>query len=300
MMDVSQFIDSQEMREYLKTVQLSERTCEELVCGAPRPLSEKLAWLEQWGSPALAEKAKGALDGLKLKPGEFLWLTSVWYDSDFHGWDSGSVGPFPSLDAAVRHICEEMADEEWDEDSLCWTQLDKWMPGEDGAYHQSYTYYLIRDEIVYFDNPTGRWDHFCGAPDLDIPIPFKPGEIVYIDCTPFMPPKPVVLLEVNNHDCCGVTCLFRGEDGSNWEVGSVKHSRCWSGLREHPAISPLYRLARYYGDLWGGSEGLLEKVSKYIDGDAKKGQRLWKDLDLYMARTDNCGLYGREILSFLE
>ena len=73
MMDVSQFIDSQEMREYLKTVQLSERTCEELVCGSPRPLAEKLAWLEQQGS-ARAEKVRLALKGLELKPGEFFYL----------------------------------------------------------------------------------------------------------------------------------------------------------------------------------------------------------------------------------
>lgn len=45
-MDIYHFIDSPEMREHLRTVQLSERTCEELVCGAPRPLTEKLAWLE--------------------------------------------------------------------------------------------------------------------------------------------------------------------------------------------------------------------------------------------------------------
>ena len=68
MMDVSQFIDSQEMREYLKAVQLSERTCEELVCGSPKPLAKKLAWLEQQGS-ACAEEVMRALEGLKLKPG---------------------------------------------------------------------------------------------------------------------------------------------------------------------------------------------------------------------------------------
>lgn len=298
MMDVSQFIDSQEMWEYLKTVQLSERTCEELVCGSPKPLAEKLSWLEQQGS-ARAEKVRRALKGLELKPGEFLYLTEKWYDNDFIWWNQSSGVPFSSLDAAVRHIRQEMAEEEWDEDSLCWTRLEKWVPGEDGDYHNPYTYYLIRDEIVYFDNPTGRLDPFCGAPDLDVPIPFKPGEIVYIDCTPFMPPKPVVLLEVNNHDCCGVTCLFRGEDDGYWEVGSVKHSRCWSVLPHvFPAISPLYRLASFCGELMEG-EWVLEIVSDYIDGDMKKGQDLWENLNQTMNHLNREWLKNEEICSFL-
>lgn len=298
-MDFTKFIDSLEMREHLKTLQLSKRTCEDLVCGSPKPLAEKLVWLEQQGS-ARADEARRALDGLKLKPGEFLWLTTVWYDSDFHGWESSTEGPFPSLDAAVRHIRQDMVEQEWDEDSLCWTQLDKWMPGKDGAYRQSYTYYLIRDEIVYFDShPTSRRDPFCGAPDLDVPIPFKPGDIVTIDCRPFMPIKPVVLLEANNHECCGVTCLFRREEDGKWEVGTVKHSRCWSVLPHvFPAISPLYRLASFRGELIEG-EWMLESVSDYIDGDVKKGQDLWADLNQAMNRLNREWLKNEEICSFL-
>lgn len=298
MMDVSQFIDSQEMREYLKAVQLSERTCEELVCGSPKPLAKKLAWLEQQGS-ACAEEVMRALEGLKLKPGEFIYLTEKWYDSDFIWWNQFSGVPFSSLDAAVRHIRQEMVEEEgWDENS--WFQLDKWVPGEDGAYRQAYTYYLIRDEIVYFENyPTVRRDPFCGAPDLNIPIPFKPGDIVTVDCRPFMPIKPVVLLEVDNHDYCGVTCLFRREEDGKWEVGTVKHSRCWSVLPHvFPAISPLYRLASFRGELIEG-EWMLESVSDYIDGDVKKGQDLWADLNQAMNRLDREWLKNEEICSFL-
>lgn len=284
----------------MRNIQLSERTCEELVCGSPRPLSEKTAWLERWGSPALAEKARGALDGLKLKPGEFLWLTEEWYDDDFYRARSSSVGPFPSLDGAVRHIRQEMAEEEWDEDSLCWTRLEKWAPEEDGDYHNPYTYILVRDEIMYFESdPANIRDCFCGAPDLDVPIPFKPGDIVFIDCTLFMPPKPVVLLEVNNHDCCGVTCLFRREEDGYWEVGSVKHSRCWSGPPVYTVISPLYRLASFHGEL-EEDEWILEAVSEYIDGDVKKGQDLWNGLNQVMNRMNRGWLRKVEILGQCE
>lgn len=298
MIDVSQFIDSPEMREHLRTVQLSKRTCEELVCGSPKPLAEKLVWLEQQGS-ACAEEVRRALEGLKLKPGEFIYLTEKWYDSDFIWWNQSSGVPFSSLDAAARYIRRKMAEEEWDEDSLCWTQLGKWVLGKDSFYHQSYTYYLLRDEIVYFENyPTGRRDPFCGAPDLNVPILFQPGDIVTIDCRPFMPIKPVALLEVDDY-CCGVTCLFRREEDGKWEVGSVKHSRCWAGFREFPVISPLYRLAAFRGEL-GKDERLLGEVSKYIDGDVEKGQDLWENLNQEMNRLDRQWLEEREVIELLR
>ena len=207
--------------------------------------------------------------------------------------------PFYSLDAAVRHIGQEMDEEERNEDSLCWTQLDKWAPREDGDYRQSYTYYLFGDEAVYFEiNPASRRDCFCGAPNLNVPIPFKPGDIVTIDCRPLMPRKPVVLLEVDDY-CCGVTCLFRREEDGKWEVGNVKHSRCWADVPcEYPAISPLYRLATFRGNL-KEDERLLEKVSKYIDGDVKKGQDLWENLNQAMNRLDREWLKNEEICSFL-
>lgn len=310
MMDVSQFIDSPEMREYLKTVHLSERTCEELVRDAPRPLVEKVAWLEQNGSEALAEESRRALKGLELKPGEFLYLRENWYDDEDFGytWGASSGVPFYSLDAAVRYIRQEMAGEEWNGDFLCWAQLDKWLPGEDGVYCLLYTYYLFRGEVVYFDgfeyfeqypDPFIKAYNFCGAPDLNIPIPFHPGDIVTIDCRPLMPRKPVVLLEADDSDCCGVTCLFRREEDGNWEVGNVKHSRCWAGYpNTSPYISPLYRLATFQGEL-EKDERLIGEVSKFIDGDAKKGQDLWEDLNQEMNRLNREWLKNEEICSFL-
>ena len=114
-----------------------------------------------------------------------------------------------------------------------------------------------------------------------------------------MPIKPVVLLEVDNHDYCGVTCLFRREEDGKWEVGTVKHSRCWSVLPHvFPAISPLYRLASFRGELIEG-EWMLESVSDYIDGDVKKGQDLWADLNQAMNRLDREWLKNEEICSFL-
>lgn len=295
---IYKFIDSKDMREYLRTVQLSERTCEDLVCGAPRPLSEKVAWLEQQGS-ARAEKARQALDALNLRPREFLLVFDEWYDDDCFGRSHDFGVPLSPLEAALEHI-RYMIAEYRDEGSLCWNRMERWRLCKHGSsFH--YSYFLIRDEIVYFEGlPMNMRNCFCGAPDLDLPIPFNPGDIVKIDCTPFMPPKPVVLLEVNNNDCCGATCLFRREEDGNWEVGQVKHSHCWAKIpRVYPVISPLYRLASFRGNL-GEGERLLEKVSKYIDGDVKKGQGLWANLSQTANRFDRCWLEEREISSFLE
>lgn len=191
-MDVSQFLDSPEMREHLKDIQLSERVCEELVCGAPRTLADKVAWLEHRGSN-LTKETRRALHSLELKPGEFLFLVEEWYDFDSCGRSTSYSYygmPFPSLEHALSHIRQVMAEEEWNNDSLFWTKLDKFMLGKDGVYHHLYTYYLIKDEVVYFEtNPSRPQNCFCGASDLNVPIPFKAGDIVAIDCKPFMPPN---------------------------------------------------------------------------------------------------------------
>ncbi len=232
-----------------------------------------------------------ALDELELRPGELFCLNEAWLDSETmeEGMPGGSV-PFFSFDAALRYVRNEMEEEEWADDTLCWTKLEKWIHVENGEMRRTYTYYLIRDEVVFFDLPKpairdhldrilfDRLRYSLSRVHLNLSVlsvPYRPGDIVEIDCLPFVPVSRVVLLEVGN-GCCGVTCLYRTKNGF-WETGALKHGHFTDAVTFSFCISPLYRIAAFTGTLPPG-EMLLAAVQDYIAGDAKKGRRLWYDI----------------------
>ena len=109
--------------------------------------------------------------------------------------------------------------------------------------------------------------------DLNLPIPFRAGDIVTVDCRPFAPVSHAVILEVgDNFDCCCVQALYRRRNGT-WDTGAVKHGYILPG-RELPQLSPLYRLATFHGQL-PKEERLMEQVSRYVNGEEARGSALW-------------------------
>lgn len=98
-------------------------------------------------------------------------------------------------------------------------------------------YIVIKGDIVYYP-------HLGNDMDLNLPIPFKPGEIVEIDCSPFHK-KILTMIMWNNsdYDCCGVGVLYRSESG--YDMCALKHHHC---IGETP-LSPIYRLKRWNGKL---------------------------------------------------
>lgn len=74
---------------------------------------------------------------------------------------------------------------------------------------------------------------------LYLPVPFAAGDVITIDCRPFVPFKHGVIVSIgDNHDCCCVQCLYAKSDGT-LDVGALKHSHVFDdGVT--PYISPLY------------------------------------------------------------
>lgn len=252
-----------------------------------------------------------ALDALELQPGELFCLNEAWLEEETmeEGMPGGSV-PLLSFDAALRYVRNEMAEEEWTDDTLCWTKLEKWIPCENGEMRRTYTYYLIRDEVVYFDLPEpaasgcfvdrlffDRFRYSLSGVHLNLSVPYRPGDIVEINCLPFVPVSRVVLLEVGN-DCCGVSCLHRTKDGF-WEAGALKHGHFTDALTFSFCISPLYRISSFTGTLPPG-EKLPAAVRAYIAGDAEKGKRLWEDIHHVMRKQHTDSLTENDIMRLLE
>ena len=231
------FMPSAEMREHLKKNPPSRSALLEIILGSPvslqqkaevmKSLSEKEDFLHDilwnmkygdishdpsfschWITEHSAKKSfcdiTAALNELNLKSGEILLMKEAWYDEDLKDENMAGGTPFLSLDAALHYLRNQIQTEEWDEESLCWTVLEKWIPLSDGTFANPYTYYLINDKPVYFEKNRQYPDDCSWLPEsykysssskeMDLSTPFHIGDIITLDCRPFAPVKHALLL----------------------------------------------------------------------------------------------------------
>lgn len=249
-----------------------------------------------------ADAIRRALDALKLKPGEILCKREHWFDEDIMEEEYGYGVLFQTMEAAADYMRRELEyelDGDEPDDDVCpgWTELEKWAPGENGMMENPYTFYLFNDKVVYFTENRLWRDGLSWLPesrvyaggdlDLNLSVPFRPGDIVEVNCLPFVPVRRVLLLEIGD-DCCGVTCLYHAEDG-RWKTGALKHGLFTDTFNFH--ISPLYRITSFSGIL-PPEERLLTAAQAYIAEDAGRGGKLW-EAALH-------GLREEELLQWME
>ena len=86
---------------------------------------------------------------------------------------------------------------------------------------------------------------------MNLPVPYRPGDILEVGCAPYVSePHYCILTEVGD-DCCGVQCLYPGENG-RIEFGALKHGHYFSGCFDRKQyLSPLYGAKIYTGELSG-------------------------------------------------
>lgn len=304
---IDRCILSEEMRNYLKKQELSVFTLTDIIAGSPLYLKKKLELYDLIGdngyTNSFRQETEKALAELTLDEGDVLCLEEWWYDNDILGEKASFTGPFTTLHAALGYIKESFTDEEWDDDEACWSILEKWVPGnEHGKMDNTYTYYLIKDEVVYFtsdDNINNSFSGFHGYVDsmnLSLPIPFKPGDIVILDSLPFVPIRLAILLEVNNSDCCGVQILYRHGDGL-WRTGALKHGAGWKDT--WPMLSSLYRLSLYQNELNETDKVLLD-IQDYILKKEHNGVLLWERINNTRTRWDMPALSTSDLFDMIK
>lgn len=304
---IDRCIQSEEMRNYLKKEELSVFTLTDIITGSPLYLRKKLELYDLIGdngyTNSFRQETEKALAELTLDEGDVLCLEEWWYDNDILGEKASFTGPFTTLHAALGYIKESFTDEEWDDDEACWSILEKWVPGnEHGKMDNTYTYYLIKDEVVYFtsdDNINNSFSGFHGYVDsmnLSLPIPFKPGDIVILDSLPFVPIRLAILLEVNNSDCCGVQILYRHGDGL-WRTGALKHGAGWKDT--WPMLSSLYRLSLYQAEL-NEKDKILLDIQNYILKKEHNGALLWERINNTRTRWDMPALSTSDLFDMIK
>ena len=261
---VDAFFRSDDMKEYLKNQNLSDADVFDIISGSLTCLDCKLLWLKRAFPKGIKdridfinqnkaiENLEIAINELELKSGEIFTLTENWYDEEIRDEKKTGIKPYTRLKDALEYINNETMEalkyfEKYEDhfDACCWYTLDKWILNEDGMeYKNTYTYYLVGSAVVYFRNNMAsyRENLFMGTTELNLPIPLKQGDIVNIDCRPFYPEFPALILTVgDNSDCCSVQGMKLGTNGQ-WEIGALKHNSFIDNY-PIPTVSPLYNLS---------------------------------------------------------
>ena len=231
--------------------------------------------------------------------------------------------PVRSREGVERSICyDEYYSERWAMGfGTYWYEAEKWSDNSDGEMNISYIYTFTidkdKEEDLLEQNP-GRTPavamffeksvykqrlnvdsetvdeslpslFFRGKRISPLSIPFKPGDVLMIDCLPFLKKIRVVLLEVNDDDC-GHVILYTNEDDL-WERGILDRDFGFGFYR--PKLSCYYRLKKYEEKPISEKERkswsyfvnndsdqkkeMMNMVSEYIGHDPVKGKRLaWK------------------------
>ena len=208
--------------------------------------------------------------------------------------------PFFNYKNVLDYIHAKCRDSDPDGDSnmepfyeWCYYKLEKWV--DDGENHRdwpyadfeskvklSYVYYIVNGNIVYVSkgrkiNSYDSFKYISCPNELNLPIPFKAGDLVSCKMKPFVDNKNMLILEVgDNRDCCSVQVLSNDEYG-RMKVGALKHID-FVFHEPFPCISPLYSLRKIdENDLKSDEKYFLEWQRK-IDGDEKKGKEIWNQL----------------------
>lgn len=227
------------------------------------------------------------------------YLFDEWYDPYVLIVKSYPCGLFGTLKQVKRYIKKAVEFEreltvEDEGTNRGWYRIEAWDLNGWDKYELGFNYYVYNGEICWFERMETIWEvngleyyvpaderFYRGVFDLSVPTPFKAGDIVNIDCSPFGPPFRALVVEgVEQYDCCFPTILFKVPFTDNWRITALKHKRFYKnadvGMYEYePRLSPLYRLRSALESELGDDDLLLVKVSKWIGGDEDRGAAFW-------------------------
>ena len=281
------------MRDYLKTVDLASWQTVKLIMYAPVSIYTKLDELgkvmtdaEERADAELIEESRNAIKNIELAV-EYLSADGVFtielneYNEEQHdsvGYFDCVLGSMTEVQEYIRKdikVCEVWPDE------LKWYGLEKWIKDDSGRYVSACSYIIFRDEIIYgmVDPEFSGMDYVntyntYSSCDLNLPVPFKAGDILEFNGFPFGPKSHVLILRVgDNRDCCCLQGLALNNSGL-WECGAVKHGMV--SINYSPKYSYLYSAAIYNGEL-PAEEKILQEISDYyIAGDENRGDELYE------------------------
>ena len=287
---------SPELHAYLlaRPEQLQTTDYADIITGAPIALTEKGRLLERLSGHMAHSKDADlirdysaclhmALQALESKEAAFsveLWKDGEQLDGPYIAF---SMEEARRAIAQYRKYWEENAD---DEIATYW-RIEQYRQGgasePEGFACPEYTFAAAPNgEVQYFmHDPQKRWGVWAegafggNSVHLNLPVPYCPGDILEVGCAPYVSkPHYCILTEVGD-DCCGVQCLYPGENG-RIEFGALKHGHYFSGCFDRKQyLSPLYGAKIYTGEL-SGEYKFMKPLSEKLHKSPAFGKVLWE------------------------
>lgn len=268
---IVKLIKDKAFADYLNKANLSKYDIVKLICHAPISLFEKQSLYKKLIEEKCAKNENvderfsyenylrivtKAIDDLNLpKDGTFLLVG--------HSFDNGydeqfECAPFRSYREVQKYLSETF--DEGGEENI-WYTLEKWLPeseetlgltevcefafiGKDPCFYKNLRNFYdkkFRERNRRQLMPENDFTLFSSGNNLNLPTPFRAGDILHVDCRPFAP-KTIVTVTDNRYefDCCNPQCEYTGENGAK-KQGALKHSHIYKeDVIE--SVSPLYNL----------------------------------------------------------
>ncbi len=224
-------------------------------------------------------------------------LFSEWYDTDVYMEKSSSDGLFSYASSVFEYI--ENEEREMKEQSDCesnswWNRVEYWLlDDEDDSLKHKYDFYIFNGDVCWYEEKEAREQDNGNTYymkkhkkdkltelDLNLKTPFKTGDIVLIDCSPFGPPFHAVVLESHNqYDCCFPNIVFKVPYTNDWRCAPLKHMRFYKDAElsfYRPKLSPLYRIRTVLPNEMTKEDESLLTIKALLSADEEKAKKIWR------------------------
>ena len=288
---IEEFILSDEMIAFLKQTNHSVDKEADIIYHAPASLKRKKIALSELLDEVKQEGVQELIDDCEIylrainEAERLIYAEGVFsieiskYDAEKGDPDYEFDGLFNNFDDLVQYMKKNLEDYEVADDDPWFCQAIKWINDENGKLVEACTYWLVRGEVWFVEVEDYILDDYrlgvYGMVNLNLPVPFKAGNIVEVDLYPFADKRIIEILEIgDNHDCCCLQAISKNIDGT-WTIGAVKHGHI--GMDILPCVSLLYTMKTYTGELPSDFK-VLESISDFINGSEQNGSLLWNAL----------------------
>lgn len=260
--EIISMIDAECMKNYLLEHMNDLRISEfvEIIVGAPKALKQKADFLTKLLECQMNEDdhkyVNQCLQVIQeaigfLYHGDSNKVRMVLRCIDTEGKKQYTIDAVPvlSYEDALRYIKEEFGVEDDNECLDFYFCLDLYEITENDKLLWKYEYICNeRGEVQFFrakNLKKNGFDRFFWNIGMEhFPTPYQVGDVLYIDCRPFLQPHYcVIYYTFDRRDCCGIRCLFLTDENMVQE-GALKHGHFYptdSEIQCPFSISPLYR-----------------------------------------------------------
>ena len=297
---VNRYFKSNEMKQYLLNQNLKDIDLVNIILGSTDDLEEKLYLIKQhfdinkldnYGHEYTIDLLVKGTNNWKRKDNNAIFLlTSNWLDEDILEEKHYNCGIFKNSKQVIEFIRKEMKINESEGLQIEeWYEAEKWVLNEQGKYEKTHSFTLVDDRVCFWDRYVynEKFDCFMSisrmfkttdfderlkkSSYLNLPVPYEVGDLIKIDCEPFAPIKPAIIVEKSsNVENLGVQVLYRNEDGK-YKINALKSSHMF--IDDYQSLLfPLYKLSYYdKNEEIDYLSELLEKGRIAIDYIKRKG-----------------------------